>query len=419
MRDTEVVIIGAGLAGLSCALHLAKAGVTFELFEASDEVGGRVRTDLIDGFRLDRGFQVLLTAYPEARAVCDYHTLKLARFYEGVRIRLNGRFHLFPDPLRHPRELIRIVRSPLATLQDKVKIAALRARLAFDSDEAIFRRSSSTTARYLEHEGFSELVQHTVFWPLFRGMLLDRKLETSSRLFEFLFKMLAEGPIAVPRLGMQEIPRQLAAQLPAGHLHLGRRVHAVHGRTAVFEDGSTVHGRVVVCATDQRSAAQLTEGVVQFEPQAWKGCTSVYFSAPRAPIRGPFLLLNGEQDGMVNTVCVMSEISPSLSPEGRALIVANVPWIPEESEDRIDQTLRSELRAWFGDQIESWRLLRSYRIPQALPYTAEMGAGFRSVTPTLLLCGDYLDSSTINGALRSGRKAADEVLRRIGRAPHR
>ena len=211
----DVIIIGGGLAGLSCARELCARGLSCQLLEASDEIGGRVRTDALDGFLLDRGFQVFLTAYPEAQAVLDYPQLRLRRFAPGALVRYGGRFHRFTDPWRQPQHLLATLFSRVATLTDKLRIARFRRDTTRGELEGIYNRPETTTLELLRVRGFSRVIIERFFRPFLGGVFLDQQLLTSSRMCEFVFRMFATGDAALPENGMGEIPRQLAAPVTA------------------------------------------------------------------------------------------------------------------------------------------------------------------------------------------------------------
>ena len=208
--SADVVVIGAGLAGLCCARRLAEAGVSFQIVEASDGIGGRVRTEEVEGFLLDRGFQVLLTAYPEARRVLDYSRLELKPFSPGALSWFAGRMNRLVDPWRTPGMWLEGLRSDFGTFGDKVRMARLRSRVKRSSIEEIFRRPDRPTKDALKSAGFGQEIIHRFFRPFLGGILLDGELKTSSRMFEFVFKMLSEGDTSVPARGMQAIPLQMA-----------------------------------------------------------------------------------------------------------------------------------------------------------------------------------------------------------------
>ena len=410
MAEKELLIVGAGLAGLSCALHLQRADVGVRVLEASDAVGGRVRTDRVDGFLLDRGFQVLLTAYPECQRILDYPALDLKSFFPGALVRLGGQFHRVADPWRQPLAGIAAAFSPIGSFIDKLRVARLRRRLLATPLEEVFRRPEQTTAQALASEGFSPSMVERFFRPFLGGIFLEQKLETSSRMFEFVFKMFSSGSTALPARGMQRIPEQLAASLPQGVIETGRRVVGREGRSLHLEDGDIATADAIVIASDAAAAADL---LAELPAREWCSTTCLYFAAPRSPVELPILVLDGEGGGPINNLCVPSRVTPHYAPPGQELISVSVVADPRSGEE-LESAVREQLRGWFGEEVESWRHLRSYSIPRALPAQAppslEPAERPVRVRERLYICGDHRDTASIHGAMVSGRRAAEAAL---------
>jgi phytoene dehydrogenase-like protein len=411
----DVLIVGAGLAGLCCARRLADAGATFQIVEASDGVGGRVRTDQVDGFLLDRGFQVLLTAYPEAKRVLDYSQLDLRAFSPGAFSWFAGRMNQLVDPWRMPGMWRTALRSDFGTLGDKLRIARLRARLKRTSPDELFRRPERTTKDILLAEGFSQDMIHRFFRPFIGGILLDGELKSSSRMFEFVFKMLSEGETAVPARGMGAIPEQLAANLPANALRLNARVESLHENEIMLQGGETLQGRAIVIAADAPAAAHL---VGEAEPAA-RSVTCFYYAADEPPISQPMLILNGDGAGPVNNFAVMTQVAPSYAPPGKHLISISVLGIQALTDVQLGGFIIAQMKSWFGPVARSWRFLRSYRIPHAQPqqYPGALEPPQRPVRirPGVYVAGDHRDNASIHGAMLSGRRAAEAVLDDLAR----
>jgi phytoene dehydrogenase-like protein len=407
---SDVIIVGAGLAGLCCARELVSQGVEVLLLERSAAVGGRLRTDEVDGFRLDRGFQVLLTAYPEARRALDYERLGLRPFYAGALIRHNSGFARVADPLRHPLDAVRNMRTGPGGLADKLRVARLRRRLSRASLNEVLEAPQTTTAEALSLEGFSREFVEAFFRPYLGGIFLDPRLETSSRLFAYVFKLFADGEAALPATGMQAIPCQLAESLPETMLRLGATVEAVDGSGVTLAGGERLEAGAVVVATDGPEAARLTSAV---ETPAARATTCVYFAAEHSPLGEPILVLDGEGRGPVNDLCVPSDVAPSYAPPGAALVSATILGIPPLDDDGLEAAVREQLRGWFGVQVDGWRRLAVYRIPFALPAQPPevLAAAQRPVRlrDGLFVCGDHRDTASIQGAMVSGRRAAAAV----------
>jgi phytoene dehydrogenase-like protein len=442
----DVAVIGAGLAGLTCARELHAANLSVLVLESSDAVGGRVRTDAADGFLLDRGFQVLLTAYPEAMRHLDYAKLELRPFASGALVRRGHRFHRLVDPFRDPKHALAAAIDPLIGFKDKLAVARLRSRVVKSTDEALFSGDQTDTLRDLAEAGFSSRAVERFFRPFFGGVLLDLDLRASSRLFQFLFRMFAVGQAAVPAGGMQRIPEQLAASLPSIRILTGtvaRRViktgaqkYTVETRASGGTQIDSIDVRAVVVATDADDARELFKDYPAFARQttaAWNGTSCFYYAAERAPVDGPWLLLNGEgwAKGPVNHGCFISNVSKSYAPAGAHLFCANVVGpVPMEESQRahLEQQVRQHLRSWFGTLVQRWELVGGYFIPRAVPLQrhAEWEQGpvaLREAIPTrnrrdetveIFICGDYCETSSIQGALVSGRRTAEAVLNTLG-----
>ncbi|MEM6783194.1 MAG: NAD(P)/FAD-dependent oxidoreductase [Bacteroidota bacterium] len=414
---SEVVIVGGGLAGLTAARTLAEHRIEFVLLEASDGLGGRVRTDAVDGFLLDRGFQVLLTAYPEAKRWLDYEGLDLQPFDNGALVHYRGTLHRLADPTRDFFGALPSVFSPIGSLADKVKVLGLRQSVRTPSLDDLWARDEVTTREALtKRYGFSETMLSRFFEPFLGGILLDKDLNASSRAFEFYFRMFSEGQTAVPARGMGAIPEQLAAPLPTEAIRLNTPVESVSGGSVALRDATSLRAKTVIVATDGPTAAHLLNG--SLDPPASRCVTCAYYAAPAPPIDEPILVLDGENAGPVNNLAVMSNVAAGYAPAGQALIAATVLGLPDADDNLLDLRVRDHCRTWFGAQVDAWTPLRTYRIEHAQPAQAPP-----ALTPPtrpmrlgdgLYLAGDHRTNASINGAMRAGRLAAAAVLADLG-----
>jgi phytoene dehydrogenase-like protein len=409
-QEHSVVIVGAGVSGLCCALHLQRRGLRALLLEGDDEVGGRVRTDHVEGFLLDRGFQVLLTAYPEAQDMLDLEALRLGSFAPGAMVRTGGRFARVADPFRRPGDVLHTLLSGVATPADAVRIARLRRRVRRGTPQELLRGASRTTLDALHAEGFSERIIEGFFRPFLGGVLLDRDLRGSSRALDFLFRMFSEGDAALPARGMGAIPSQLAARLTPGTLRTRTRVTRITRSEVTLESGERIDARALVVATAARAAAKLIPGLPV--PEINPACC-LQFDAPVAPPVGDFLALGGSEEGPINELCVPSQVAPGYAPPDRALVSASVLGPSIRDDETLEAEARSQLRSWFGPEVSSWRLLRIDRIPDALPSQPpgpfEPAVRGTQLADRLFICGDHRDLASLQGAMASGRRAAMEV----------
>jgi len=408
--DDGIYVVGAGLAGLSCARHLLDHGVNATVLEAGDGVGGRVRTDVVDGFLLDRGFQLLLTAFPEARGLLDYQALELHPFEPAALIRIDGRFVRVTDPFRQPLGALSALLAPVGSMRDKLRLARLRRRALREDLATMLARPEAPTRGALAWYGFSETMVERLFRPLFSGVLMDPRLETSSRMFELALRMLALGPSAIPSRGMAAIPEQVAANLLG--VHLRRAATRVERGKLTLAGGELLRPRAVVVATDGPSASWLL-GERVLPPPGSRPATCLYFSTEHPPIDEPILVLNGEGSGPVSHCCVPSTVSPTYAPAGGHLVSVSVPGAVEPG-DELERAVVEQLADWFGSGVLGWDLLGTYRSEHAQPAqpvgVLEPPERPVRLEPGLYLCGDHRDNASINGALASGRRAATAVL---------
>lgn len=408
-KQAPVLIVGAGLAGLACARALQKASVPFVVCEESDRVGGRVATDQVEGFQLDRGFQVLLTAYPEASRIYDYNAMDLRSFCPGALIQVGARRYRFADPWRKPLSAITTMWAPVARLRDVWRLVQLR-RDALCHADVIARDPEQSTIAYLNTFGLSQRVINRFFRPFFGGVFLEKELRTQSAFFRFVFSMFARGAAVLPAQGMQVLPKQLAARLPAGSVRLNARVKRVESRIVQLESGETIDARAVVVATDADTAGTLTQSIA---PVQWNSATTVYYAAHQSPLNENILVLNGEGDGLINHVCVPSDVVDTYAPSGQALISVSIIGAPRMEDETLSSRIICELRGWFGAVVDDWRLLRVYRIRNALPRIRTQTKPSMDNSAGVIICGDHMQDPSINGALLSGRKAAETVLSNV------
>lgn len=418
MTDAQprIVIVGAGLAGLACARILAGAGRRFTLLEASGAVGGRVRTDHVEGFLLDRGFQIFLPAYPEARRVLDYDALDLRPLYRGADVFVKDRFHRMADPLAHPLTAMRNFRDQIVSLKDKWTMLLLRKEV-FGMREPPRDLPQTETEDYLVDFGFSDSVIEKFFRPFFGGVFLEKDLRTSAAMLQFLFAMFDRGGSALPAHGMQAIPEQMAKAVPPGSLRLDSPVASVRAGKVTLESGEALLADHVIVAVSEEVAYRLLPQTEPGAPLPGRSTTSLYFASPDMPPGDPILYLDGDGRGPVNSVAVLSRISPHYAPQGQHLISASIIGSPSSTE--LEEVVREQMRRWFGEAVVGrWRHLRTYQIHHAQSESRQLKLGSTPLSaviePGLYRCGDWCEDVSINGALVSGRRAGEAVMKALG-----
>jgi phytoene dehydrogenase-like protein len=405
----DAVVVGAGLAGLRAAQVLGRRGLDVVVVEAADRPGGRVATDVVDGFRCDRGFQVTNTSYPALPAALDLDALDLRAFEPAAAVRgPDGALHTYADPRRRPGLLPRTAVDRLLPLRGKAALGAWTARVLAAGPRRVSAHGARSAAEDLAAAGVTGAVVDRVLRPFLSGVLGEAELATSAAFVRLVWRSFALGTIAVPAAGMGAIPAQLAAGLPTGVLRLGQRVEAV-APGAVRVEGTEVAARAVVVATDPVTAAALLPGVAA--PRMY-ALTTLYHVAPAAPARGPTLHLDGTGGPLANTV-VLTEAAPAYSPDGRALVSSSFLGTAERVPEPV---VRGELARLYGVPTGDWEHLHTAEVPRALPALPPGSPLRRDVAlgDGLFVAGDHRDTPSQQGALVSGRRAAAAVLAHLG-----
>ena len=407
------MVVGAGLAGLRCALLLSRAGLAVRVVEASDGVGGRVRTDRVDGFLLDRGFQVFNDAYPAARKALDYDALELRQMDSAVVVRRDGRLHRVGNPLADPRDLRSLVGTGLLGWGEKLRLGVYAGAATTLPVSRLKGRPDVPGREAWTGAGLSEATVDTVLRPFFAGVVLEEEMATTRRFLDLMARMFARGRSTLPAAGMQAIPMQLAEQLPPGAVRLGSAVTAVHEDGVQLEGGESVAAGRVVVATDAWTAHRLRPGLG--EPPASHGVTTVYHSAPVTAGRRSTLVADADGSPVANSI-ELSAAAPTYAPAGRALFATSLVHGPDGAPPAGDAVLLPVLAELHEQDTAGWERLGEYVIPHALPamrpphdFTKPVrvpDAGGERVYVT----GDHRDTSSIQGALVSGRRAAEAVL---------
>ena len=406
-KSPSIHIIGGGISGLIAARVLEEHGLSATIIEATDRLGGRVKTDVVDGYSLDHGFQVLLTAYPAAKKYLDFDALELQEFLPGSAIFKNGKQKIIGDPLRNLSLLLPTLFSGIGTVNDKLKILALNRRLKKKSIQNIFAEKEQTTRVYLENIGFSEAIITNFFTPFFSGIFLENKLDTSSRMFEFVYKMFGEGNAALPKDGIQAIPKQLFEKLKSTTCVFNTKVKSVENGSIKLESGETLKSNFTIIAT------QASGLVSNLKNQAtlWKSCDTLYFEVAKREIKKPLIGLIAMHNALINNIFYHTSLQTSATATKELLSVTVI-----DKQNLTNKQLVTEVQKELKElcNIDSCTFIKQYNIPMALPNLQdiqyEMLPSETRLTETIFLAGDTQLNGSLNAAMIAGERAALEVI---------
>ncbi|MFJ6213833.1 NAD(P)/FAD-dependent oxidoreductase [Streptomyces sp. NPDC092296] len=413
--DPDVVIVGAGIAGLAAARHLTAAGLTVSVLEAAQHIGGRLAAAELDGFRLDGGSRLLDASDPELPRLLDPDRLELRPLAPGVLVYADGRRYRVGDPRRTAARRA-ADRAPIGSPLDKARLGAALSRLAATPADRLLARPELTTAQALAARGLSARVVDGFLRPLLAALLCDPDLGTSSRCSDLALRAYAGGRLCLPARGLGAVPAELAAGLPPGTVRLGVQAVAVSADGVDTLRHGRVRGRCVVLATDAVSAAELLPGLHRpgFHP-----VTTYYHAAARPPLAEPVLLLDADRTGPVSHSLVLSRVHPSYAPAGRSLVATTVlgqrtfgPGGPAA----LEPLVRRRLAELYGTPTADWAFLTARHEPYAVPAMPPPYHFRRPVRVIggLYVCGDHRETGTVHGALHSGRRAARQITADLG-----
>ncbi|MBT2160674.1 NAD(P)/FAD-dependent oxidoreductase [Zobellia barbeyronii] len=406
-QDFKIHIIGAGVSGLIAATVLEQNGFFPVIIEATDRVGGRVKTDTVDRYQLDHGFQVLLTAYPAAQNYLDFEALDLQKFLPGAAIFKNGKQLAIGDPLRDFSLLFPTLLSGVGTLSDKIKILKLNSKLKTKTLSDIFSDKEQSTLSYLKQLGFSSEIIGDFFSPFFSGIFLENKLETSSRMFEFVYKMFGEGYAALPKSGIEEIPKQLANNLKNTTFKFNTKVTSVKDAEITLEDNTKLESHYSIVATDASSLISNLKN----QSTEWKSCDTLYFETENRVIKKPLIGLVAEPGTLINNIFYHTSLETNIIPNKELLSVTVVENQNLKGED-LTERVKLELKEHCG--IDSCKFIKQYSIPMALPrldnLQYDMLPSETRLTTNIFLAGDTQLNGSLNAAMISGERAALSVV---------
>ena len=409
-QECKIHIIGAGISGLIAAKVLEDHGYFPIVIEASDRVGGRVKTDVVDGYQLDYGFQVLLTAYPAAQKYLNFKALELQKFVPGAAIFKSRKQIILGDPLRDLSLLFPTLFSGIGNFSDKLKILKLNNRLKAKTLADIFSEKEQSTLAYLQALGFSSDMIDQFFKPFFSGIYLESELETSSRMFEFVYKMFGEGYAALPKSGIEAIPKQLAENLNNTTFTFNSPVASVKDQEITLKNGDKLQTDFTIVAAEASGLIQNLSN----QASKWKSCDTLYFETKDRIIAKPLIGLIPAADALINNIFYHTSLATGQTSKNQLLSVTVVKNHKLSQEALVNQVI-SELQQHCG--IASCNFLKRYSIPMALPRLVnlqyEMLPSETRLTTTIFLAGDTQLNGSLNAAMISGERAALGVIETV------
>jgi protoporphyrinogen oxidase len=406
-QDYKIHIIGAGISGLIAATVLEKNGFSPIIIEATERVGGRVKTDIVNGYQLDQGFQVLLTAYPAAQKYLNFESLELQKFLPGASIFKNGKQEIIGDPIRDTSLLMSTLFARIGTLSDKLKILKLNNKLKKKTISEIFSEKEQSTLSYLVDFGFSFRMIDDFFTPFFSGIFLENKLETSSRMFEFVYKMFGEGDATLPKGGIEEIPKQLLHNLKNTTIKYKTRVSSITDGEIILSNGQNLESHFTIIATEP---SQLIKNL-RNKSTEWQSCDTLYFETEKRTIRKPIIGLIPQYGTLINNIFYHTSIETTLKPNKELLSVTVVDNQNLSGKMLIERVQR-ELKHNCG--ITSCKFIKHYSIPISLPKLNDLqydiSPSETRLGETIYLAGDVQLNGSLNAAMISGERAALGVI---------
>jgi len=405
MSMSNPIIIGAGVSGLVAAIELEKAGFTPLILEATDCIGGRLKSDLESELPLDHGFQVLLTDYPEAQKYLDFDSLDLIPFKPGSVIFKNGKQQKIGDPRRDISFLWSTLTSSIGTFNDKLRILKLSKKLKKKSIEDIFLTPEISTLDYLRGLGFSNMIIDNFFQPFFAGIFLEEELETSSRMFEFVYKMFGTGYATIPRNGIQAIPKQLANQLSKSTFRFNALVTQIENKTVHLDNGEKLVADQIIIATDSNSILNKNKK----SEIKWKSCYNIYLEAESSVFNQAIIGLLPDKKLLVNNFHFLSDVFGG----NKEILSVTVVKSHTLSESEMVQKVKNELEEYCN--IKTKALIKLFHIKKALPdlnqLKYEPHIEDLVINDTVYCCGDHLANGSLNAAMASGRLVAEQIIK--------
>ena len=402
-----MIIVGAGLTGLSVANYLKNAGKKILILDSASEVGGVLTSEKVDGFTLDRGFQVLLSEFPELKQL-DIDRFKPKKFYPGVYINLGEeQLKLIADPSRLPKRLFSTLFNGVGSVSDKFKLWSLRQKLKHMSVSRIFQQADMSTADALKSYGFSNSFTEKFIKPFFGGVFLDTELQTSRKMFDFYFKMLCEGTAFLPEEGMESLTGQMAAVFTGYELGLNTNIARIENGKVLLESGMEFTAPIIVVTTTD----EVAQGLLPVNEHDFAVNHTFYYKYSNSPFDEPFLAVNGLKGKLINHISVITDVSPNYSFTSDALISVNVVNSRGLADDILTREVKKELKEWFGPEASYWELIRFYKTKkiQLTKVSDTLFLNEVELKPGLFYVPEFSLNGSIDGCFAAGKQVARHI----------
>lgn len=410
MKGVDVIVVGAGFSGLSAAYYLQQKGLNVKVLEVSSQVGGRARSDKLNGFTLDRGIHFYHHSTTELSKIINLNELQLKNCYPGYLLRYEGTFNLFTNPLYQTVDTISTALAKNASFSDKLRLFGLYVKLKTSSYNQLVKENESSTFEYLSKNGFSKKLIDSFFRPMIAANIFDYNLQSSSRFSKIYLKSLFQDHVALPKEGIGKIAESIALKLQPGSICLKSKVKKVTDFGVELTNGDFLESKFVVVATNAIDSNNLLEEKIL--PAECSHVSTLYFSTDKAPLSKPVVMLNGDNGTtLVNHVFVPSLLHASYAPEGKHLVAVSVVKEHDLDDEELEVKCLTELSEWFGLKVMDWKHLKTYHIKYAMPFKPILDEVkfTKKITDTVYACGDCLSVGSMESALRSGRETADAV----------
>lgn len=415
MNHFDVIVVGAGMTGLSTAYFLEKQGYKVAVFEADSEVGGRVRTDVLDGFQLDRGIHFFQSSYPEASKLLDYNALELKNIYPGTLIYKDNKFNVLSNPIKNVSDLFPNLIGGFATLKDRMKLVSLLTQMNTFSEQYILQLEDISALEYLEKKGFSSTFIDSFFRPFIGAVFCDNSLQLSSRLLCYVLKYFTLTQLSLPKNGIGSIPKNIANRFKTTKVFLNSKVKETTKDGIILANGDIYFADKIVLTTTP-SDIQKISGNDSF-CKRFHHVSCLYFSATSPPISKPIIMLNGEKNGIVNHLFVPSNLHPSYAPNGLHLIGISTLESSKYDDDELLDLCMAQMIEWFGVKANTWTHLKTYHISKALPQINQLNniQYFKSLDENIIVTGDHLSFGSMNTVIRGGRETANYIHKQLSK----